>query len=79
MYEKAPETLLVPKAKGLDPHGKILLSDLAVKNLHADQLNIISGGTSSKKVQGGHVRYLSMTQRYGKRKKWYPKVWVSFP
>ena len=35
MYEKAPETLLVPKAKGLDPHGKILLSDLAVKNLHA--------------------------------------------
>ena len=35
MYEKAPETLLVPKAKGLAPHGKILLSDLTVKNLHA--------------------------------------------
>ena len=52
MYEKAPETLLVPKAKGLDPHGRILLSDLAVKNLHADQLDIIPGGTSSKKVQG---------------------------
>ena len=47
--------------------------------LHADQLDIIPGGTSSKKVQGGHVQYLSMTQRDGKRKKLYPKIWVSVP
>ena len=107
MYEKAPKTLLVPKAKGLDPHcqvskvpplspqvwvvgflfnfrygllGKILLSDLSrICMLHADQLDVIPGGTSSKKHRGAHVRYLSMTQRYGKRKNLYPKILVSVP
>ena len=60
--------------------GKILLSDLSrMCMLHAEQLDVIPGGTSSKKYRDGHVRYLSMTQRDGKRKNLYPKIWVSVP
>ena len=103
MYEKAPETLLVPEVNGLDPHcqvskalplhqawvagfllnfrygllGKILLSDLLrICMLHADQLDIIPGGTSSKKVQKCSCQIF---EQIWKAKNLYPKIWVSVP
>ena len=103
---KLPKLLLVPKAKGLDPHcqvskvlppskawvaefllnfrygllGKILLPDLSrICILHADQLDVISGCTSSKNVQGCSCQVFEHDPKIWKAKNMYPKIWVSVP
>ena len=100
MYEKAPKTLLIPKAKGEDPHcqvskvlppsmgfllrfrygllGKILLSNLS-RICMLTSWTSFHGVLPVKKYRGAHDRYLSVTQRNGKRKNLCPKIWVSVP
>ena len=101
MYEKAPKTLLVPKAKGLDPHcqvskvlpppkawvsGFLLNFDMAywekycfwpdlsrICILHADKLDVIPGGTSSKNVQGCSCQVFEHDPKIWKAKKFVPK------
>ena len=50
-----------------------------VKNLHADQLDVIPGGTSSQKVQGCSCQIFEHDPKKWKAKKFVPKIWVLVP